>query len=341
MARARRRPPQGRRGALERGRRRRGGELLSPAVAGRRGALAARRLAAAHPPRAAAGGRDGGNKPPYLLSSGGSSGSVSESDDTQHSRSATHEGSYPLPPVPPPLTPHQINVAVPPSYPPAHADALRWMVAKEQQATGAYYAHPGGGGGHLAPHHPPSGYPTRPPLHYPPPDTPTSAGDPEAPPLAGFLWKRHSSWRAFAYHRRFFYLSDDALCYTTRPAPTEDPHRRAGEDDAPNGAVVVGAGREKRIALSSITCVRMHSKLKYEFEVVCSHRSYRLRAPSAQALALWVTHLSSEWLALRDPPTHLLRAARAVSTPAVAFSSMPPQPPIGPARAQSQPNEIG
>lgn len=65
-----------------------------------------------------------------------------------------------------------------------------------------------------------------------------------------------------------------------------------------------GAG-EKRIPLASVTCVRMHSKLKYEFELVCTSRSYRLRAPSAQALALWVTAISSEWLQLRNPPSQL------------------------------------
>ena len=46
----------------------------------------------------------------------------------------------------------------------------------------------------------------------------------------------------------------------------------------------------------------MHSKLKYEFVLVCPGRTYRLRAPSAQALALWVTAISSEWLQLRNPP---------------------------------------
>ena len=39
---------------------------------------------------------------------------------------------------------------------------------------------------------------------------------------------------------------------------------------------------EKRIALGSVLNVRVHSKLKFEFELVCTSRSFRLRAPSAQ-----------------------------------------------------------
>ena len=62
---------------------------------------------------------------------------------------------------------------------------------------------------------------------------------------------------------------------------------------------------QRNVKLASMTCVRMHSKLKYEFELVCTSRSYRLRAPSAQALALWVTAISSEWLQLRNPTTPL------------------------------------
>ena len=42
--------------------------------------------------------------------------------------------------------------------------------------------------------------------------------------------------------------------------------------------------------------VRVHSKLKFEFELVCAARSFRLRTPSAQALAVWVTTISAEWM---------------------------------------------
>ena len=38
-------------------------------------------------------------------------------------------------------------------------------------------------------------------------------------PLVGFLWKRGASWRSFAYQRRFFYLTEDALCYNKRALP--------------------------------------------------------------------------------------------------------------------------
>ena len=135
-------------------------------------------------------------------------------------------------------------------------------------------------------------------------------------PLVGFLWKRGSSWRSFAYQRRFFYLTDDALCYIKRPLP-------ANEGAVPTPVTPAG---EKRIPLASVTCVRMHSKLKYEFELVCTTRSYRLRAPSAQALALWVTAISSEWLQLRNPPTQQEQPTQqSASQPA----AMPPSIPAG------------
>jgi len=53
---------------------------------------------------------------------------------------------------------------------------------------------------------------------------------------------------------------------------------------------------ERRIPLGSILNVRVHSKVKFEFELVCASRSYRLRAPSAQALAVWVTTISATWM---------------------------------------------
>lgn len=68
----------------------------------------------------------------------------------------------------------------------------------------------------------------------------------------------------------------------------------------------------------------MYSKLKYEFEVVCKHRSYRLRAPSAQALALWVAAISSEWMALQhSSPQQQQQAARNGHGPAVANTYEP------------------
>ena len=121
-------------------------------------------------------------------------------------------------------------------------------------------------------------------------------------PLVGFLWKRGTSWRSFAYQRRFFYLTEDALCYRQR-APPADQQGATPPGMLPDRLALQNAGGEKRIPLTSVTCVRMHSKLKYEFELICTSRSYRLRAPSAQALALWVTAISSEWLQLRSLPT--------------------------------------
>ena len=106
-------------------------------------------------------------------------------------------------------------------------------------------------------------------------------------PIRGILWKRGSSWRSFAYHRRFFYFAQGCLCYQTR-APAADGRCK----ELP----------EKRIPLAGVTYVGIHSKLKYEFVVVGPKRTYRLRAPSAQALAFWVTAISSEWLQLRNPP---------------------------------------
>ena len=138
-----------------------------------------------------------------------------------------------------------------------------------------------------------------------------AGGDPsvhsasEQMPLVGFLWKRGSSWRSFAYQRRFFYLVDDVLCYRTKPLG--QPAELGVPPPMDKG--------EKRIPLSSVTSVRMHSKLKYEFELVCVSRSYRLRAPSAQSLALWVTAISSEWMALQHHSTNM-----------VTHPAMPQQP---------------
>jgi len=108
-------------------------------------------------------------------------------------------------------------------------------------------------------------------------------------PLSGYLWKRGSSWRSLTYQRRFFYLANEALCYRAKAPSIE--HGMA------DGAV------EKRIALASVLNVRVHSKLKFEFELVCTSRSFRLRAPSAQALAVWVTTISAEWMQLHHKST--------------------------------------
>ena len=159
-------------------------------------------------------------------------------------------------------------------------------------------------------------------------------------PLVGFLWKRGSSWRSFAYQRRFFYLTEDALCYSKRPLQSAEGGAGGGGGGVPTPALNPGETPpgEKRILLSSVTHVRMHSKLKYEFELVCTNRSYRLRAPSAQALALWVTAISSEWLQLSRPggsesqpqtpqmvPASPPAAAFAPQMPPQAQQSMPPQ----------------
>ena len=136
-------------------------------------------------------------------------------------------------------------------------------------------------------------------------------------PLVGFLWKRSRSWMPFIYRCRFFYLVDDALCYRTK-RPSLDT------DEIPPEIPPVIDNDEKRIPLATVTCVRMYSKLKYEFEVVCKHRSYRLRAPSAQALALWVAAISSEWMALQhSSPQQQQQAARNGHGPAVANTYEP------------------
>ena len=108
----------------------------------------------------------------------------------------------------------------------------------------------------------------------------------EERPLCGFVWKRGSGLRSFAYQRRFFYLQHGCLCY------------RSGEPglSAETGELVFTHLVEKRIPLSSVLNVRVHSKLKFEFELVCAARSFRLRTPSAQALAVWVTTISAEWM---------------------------------------------
>ena len=151
-----------------------------------------------------------------------------------------------------------------------------------------------------------------------------------AMPLVGFLWKRGSSWRSFSYHRRFFYLTAEALCYRNKPPPQQyHPH------DAIHTEPLAATDKdERRIPLATITSVRMHSKLKYEFEVVCKARAYRLRAPSAQSLAVWVTAISSEWMTLQHSSTQLdpmsalqMSAARPCSSSHALQYSMPPAVP--------------
>mmetsp|Transcript_19861 Transcript_19861/g.42882 ORF Transcript_19861/g.42882 Transcript_19861/m.42882 type:complete len:151 (-) Transcript_19861:342-794(-) len=54
-----------------------------------------------------------------------------------------------------------------------------------------------------------------------------------------------------------------------------------------------------RTPLTSAAHSASRAQIKFEFELVCKHRSYRLRAPSAQALAIWVTTISAEWMQLQ------------------------------------------
>mmetsp|Transcript_37387 Transcript_37387/g.117592 ORF Transcript_37387/g.117592 Transcript_37387/m.117592 type:complete len:505 (-) Transcript_37387:123-1637(-) len=109
--------------------------------------------------------------------------------------------------------------------------------------------------------------------------------------LSGYLWKKGSSWLSFSYHRRLFYLRHNELCFVP-PPPSTAPSA------APDGGAleVSRTEAERRIPLGSILNVRVHSKVKFEFELVCASRSYRLRAPSAQALAVWVTTISATWM---------------------------------------------
>mmetsp|Transcript_57328 Transcript_57328/g.94801 ORF Transcript_57328/g.94801 Transcript_57328/m.94801 type:complete len:1163 (+) Transcript_57328:97-3585(+) len=138
-------------------------------------------------------------------------------------------------------------------------------------------------------------------------------------PLSGYLWKRCSTWFSLSYHRRLFILQGEHLCYVS------SAHSAAidGSCTAADAAIVAAAsaaGRAsasvaktdaasslpsspsaglRRIHLGSITSVRVHSKLKFEFELICSWRTFRLRAPSAEALAIWVTTISAEWMQLQ------------------------------------------
>ncbi|KAL3925333.1 MAG: hypothetical protein SGPRY_003674, partial [Prymnesium sp.] len=136
-------------------------------------------------------------------------------------------------------------------------------------------------------------------------------------PLSGYLWKRGSGWRSLTYQRRFVYLANDCLCYRAK-APvraallTISPDITLGTSSGVCLPILRQANRcgaayhsfaqfedlcsllqtveqgvldgssDKRIDLASVLNVRVHSKLKFEFELVCISRSFRLRAPSAQ-----------------------------------------------------------
>lgn len=132
--------------------------------------------------------------------------------------------------------------------------------------------------------------------------------------LWGYLWKRGSHWMSFSYKRRLFFLRDDAVCFVSAaraagagpadskcffPESVASNQSAASDISAGSDGVALPAGVERLIPLSSIRNVHVHSKVKFEFELVCISRSYRLRAPSAQALSVWVKTISAEWLQLQ------------------------------------------
>jgi hypothetical protein len=120
--------------------------------------------------------------------------------------------------------------------------------------------------------------------------------------LSGYLWKRGAHWLSFAYHRRYFYLQGGALVYLSQGGGGAAAANGAGGSppDSHPGETGSSAGAEceRRIRLASIVNIRVSSKVKFEFELACADRAYRLRAPSAHALALWVTTISNEWMGI-------------------------------------------
>jgi serine/threonine protein kinase len=118
--------------------------------------------------------------------------------------------------------------------------------------------------------------------------------------LSGCLWKRGAHWLSFSYHRRYFFLQDGVLAYLSQSGGGAAPAngaRACPRDSQPSGTGgSAGAEVERRIPLSSIVNIRVTSKVKLEFELARTDRAFRMRAPSAQALALWVTTISNEWM---------------------------------------------
>ena len=134
--------------------------------------------------------------------------------------------------------------------------------------------------------------------------SPPLSGSLASEELSGFLWKRNSGLLSFAYRRRYFYLKDQSLCY--RSGATAAAQGEHLSDDQ------LASMLEKRIPLASVLNVRVHSKVKFEFELVSTTRSLRLRAPSAHALRLWVTTISAEWLQIKHRNTHQAAALRQI-----------------------------
>lgn len=140
--------------------------------------------------------------------------------------------------------------------------------------------------------------------------------------LSGYLWKRGASWFSFAYKQRFFFLQDDELGYVTQYDYAGTPWPNGGatgsspqQASAPRGGNGAKASvGERRIRLSSIVNIRVSSKVKFEFELVCTDRSFRLRAPSAQALAMWVTTISAEWMRISQREASIGSHLATVST---------------------------
>lgn len=146
--------------------------------------------------------------------------------------------------------------------------------------------------------------------------------------LSGYLWKRGAHWFSFAYHRRYFFLQGGALVYLSQSgggAATADGPQGRPPDSHPGGTgSSAGAECERRISLASIVNIRVTSKVKFEFELACADRAYRLRAPSAQALALWVTTISSEWMGMMQRVAAVWPAGRHALTAAAPDCALSP-----------------
>ena len=135
--------------------------------------------------------------------------------------------------------------------------------------------------------------------------SPPLSGSLASEELSGFLWKRNSGLLSFAYRRRYFYLKDQSLCYRSGATAANAQGEHLSDDQ-------LASMLEKRIPLASVLNVRVHSKVKFEFELVSTTRSLRLRAPSAHALRLWVTTISAEWLQIKHRNTHQAAALRQI-----------------------------
>ena len=103
----------------------------------------------------------------------------------------------------------------------------------------------------------------------------------EGTAICGHLWARTSNWTF--YVRRLFQLDALNLSCST------------------SAGLNAGSENVRHISLTTLIEIRIVSKVKLEFEIKSTNHWYRLRAPSVESFAAWVTTISAMWVSAQRP----------------------------------------